>query len=906
MNSFEIGNKILDRIKKEIESYKPQKARGCVIVTDGKNQKTYWLLPNGLQSTNQYRTDIHGNIIDITAGESRFLKIPGEFVVSKNSPFADALVDLNGEFGEIQYEAQVGKIKLSILANSSYSIKDKQHTYDAFQGKIITIHDDGFEFEKSLKDAIRDYKTILELNNEIIDNNSTSEIISEIKRQQDELINKRLNDRKRRRTNAGLREQFLLDAAQNKIKKSRLYNGPIVINGGPGTGKTTLLIHRIQYMLDPNVEINNETKVFSNEEKSFFRDQKSGWIFFSPTDLLKKYLENAMVAEGLQAYSETVKTWDELKVTLKSNFGLFNSETGRPFLLYKSIDPLWNLSVSELIKMQEQFDQYVANYFKKKIKMVESVSFERLPWKKEIDDIRLSISGLIKNFRIDQLIIKLNDINNKYASLRNKIEKEYRDVLDDLSARCQKRLNEEEKDWFKNYLKETRSKSDSENGVDEEEKENLINAFEEEEIIEGKRLEIDINKLIKKVIRLDSLKEFDVNTKLSESEEAILGKINSYINKEKYSIIGTSSFFIKYFKPILRGSDNYILNEFPRIYKSFRKDILIKFDLLDELQKESLEKIIAEIPKNTRIHEDELDFLLLQCLRISRQFYITSSQISLSSNHPFLQTYNKLVKGLVAVDEATDFTGTQLYCMYQLASPRTNSFTLCGDLMQQTNSRGITNWTDLKGILPDLEINGLYKSYRQTPKLLNLATTLFKSRYGVDPGFYSAENHDVNDPNPLILIEEDFEKKIDWLAERILELYRIYENVIPNIAIFVKNEEQNKKVSNALNDTDTFLQHLITVRSCIGNGEIGSAEFIRVFNINLIKGLEFEAVIFFDVDNYEDYNKKILDKLIYVGISRATYYLALTLEKEYPERLLPIKNLLLEKGTWNSGLESDY
>jgi hypothetical protein len=906
MNSFEIGKKIIERIKKEIELYKPQKARGCVIVSEGDSQKTFWLLPSGLQSTNQLHRNIQGDITSITAGESRFLKTPGEFVVSKNSSFADALVDLNGEFGQIQYEANNKIITVSILANSSYSVKDKYNNYDAFQGKIETFESDGFDFEKSLKEQIKRLEAIYLLKNEIVDDAARDEIINEIKRQQDELTNKRVIDRKRRRTNTGIREQFLLDAAQNKIKKSKLYDGPIVINGGPGTGKTTLLIHRIQYMLDPDVEINSDTKIFSKPEKDFFRNQKSGWIFFSPTNLLKKYLENAMVAEGLQAYSDTVKTWDELKATLKSNLSLFNSETGRPFLAYKSIDPLWNLSVSDLIKIQEQFDQYVSNYFIRKIKTFESTSFEMLPWKAEINDIKESITGLIKNFRIDQFIIRLNDIYKKYSALRNKIEKEYRDILDDLSARCQKRLNEEDKEWFKNYLKETRGKSNLENEIDEEEKENLINAFEEEEIIEGKRLEIDINKLIKKVIRLDSLKVFDVNTKLSESEVIILGRINPYINKEKYSIIGTSSLFIKYFKPILKGSDNYILNEYPRIYKSFRKDILITSDLINEKQRESLLQIISQTPKNTRIHEDELDFLLLQCLKISRQFYITTPQISSNSVHPFLQTYNSMVKGMVAVDEATDFTGTQLYCMYQLTSPRTNSFTLCGDLMQQTNPRGINNWVDLENILPTLEINGLYKSYRQTPKLLNLAITLFKSRYGVDPGFYSAENHDVNDPSPLILIEGDFEKKIDWLAKRILELYTIYEKVIPNIAIFVKNEEQNKKVSLALNQTDIFIQHIIKVTSCIGDGEIGSAEFIRVININLIKGLEFEAVIFFDIDNYEDYNKEILDKLIYVGISRATYYLALTLEKEYPERLLPIKNLLLENGTWDSGLESDY
>ena len=45
-------------------------------------------------------------------------------------------------------------------------------------------------------------------------------------------------------------------------------------------------------MLDAEIENDeNLTVVLTEEEKSFLRNQKTGWIFFTPTDLLKKYLE---------------------------------------------------------------------------------------------------------------------------------------------------------------------------------------------------------------------------------------------------------------------------------------------------------------------------------------------------------------------------------------------------------------------------------------------------------------------------------------------------------------------------------------------------------------------------------------------------------------------------------------
>jgi hypothetical protein len=49
----------------------------------------------------------------------------------------------------------------------------------------------------------------------------------------------------------------------------------------------------------------------------------------------------------------------------------------------------------------------------------------------------------------------------------------------------------------------------------------------------------------------------------------------------------------------------------------------------------------------------------------------------------------------------------------------------------------------------------------------------------------------------------------------------------------------------------------------------------------------------------------ILDKLIYVGVSRATYYLGITLESDFPPSLKSVKNLFSE-GNWSKNIESDY
>ncbi|MBK6877304.1 MAG: ATP-binding domain-containing protein [Ignavibacteria bacterium] len=56
---------------------------------------------------------------------------------------------------------------------------------------------------------------------------------------------------------------------------------------------------------------------------------------------------------------------------------------------------------------------------------------------------------------------------------------------------------------------------------------------------------------------------------------------------------------------------------------------------------------------------------------------------------------------------------------------------------------------------------------------------------------------------------------------------------------------------------------------------------MRLFNIKHIKGLEFEAVIFVDIDDSEYIENGLLDRFLYVGISRASFFLQLLFEMIY-------------------------
>lgn len=908
MKTLEIGDKILSRIDAENRDGVSQVAKAYAELIDEKgNSKIIWLVQGELQRGYTIQRNIVGGFVGTTEGKSPYFK-GGGLVLSKNSPFGNALAELENGTGELSYKSENKTYTSVVEAKAEYQVN--LNTLDGFQGTIYVLDEADFPFEDSLKERLKDLRALLETQKKAaVSEEEIQSLQIEIKALEDEIELKAKNARRYRRTTSSIRQKFMLDANQNKIKRQKLFSGPLIINGGPGTGKTTLLIHKIQYMLDPEV-VNDETLTakVSNEDWSFIRNQSTGWIFFSPTDLLKKYLEDAMTDEGLLANGETVKTWHQLRNSLKTSLGFFNPEKNRPFLAYNDRSVLWKLTAGQAKYLLDGFVTTLNEHFEKKISKLAKLKINQLSWGNKGLSIRAALGSIKEDTPISKLILTFSELSREFTELRLEIDQQYRTLNDRVASQVQRKLTEEETEWFKDLLKEMRNKKNdpvTEQESDEEEDEELIDAFEDEEVIDGRQLRIDINKLIKRVVRNDALNQLDSSVKISKHDKEILQKIDQYIDKSVYSELSSLGLFVRYFKPFLKGADSAILTALPRIYKTFRKTKIKAFDWLGADTSTRIEQIIESTPKNTRLHEDELDLIIWFALKLSRDFYLTSPDTYNASSHAYLKTYSAFMKGIVAVDEASDFTIVQLACMYNLCQPRLNTMILAGDMMQQMNASGINTWAEVQELLPSTDIAELNKSYRQTKRLLDLAIELYKNRFGTKPGFFASEPESEFDPPPIVHIGIDFEEKVNWIAMRILELYDIYDGIIPNIALFVKDNEAIQLFADALNDNTHLLGHHITVKPCLGEGEIGSSEFIRVFNINLIKGMEFESVFFIDVDDYESGDQEILDKLIYVGVSRATYYLAVTLKDKFPAVLEPIKDHFIA-GDWSKNLDSDY
>lgn len=125
-----------------------------------------------------------------------------------------------------------------------------------------------------------------------------------------------------------------------------------------------------------------------------------------------------------------------------------------------------------------------------------------------------------------------------------------------------------------------------------------------------------------------------------------------------------------------------------------------------------------------------------------------------------------------------------------------------------------------------------------------------------------------------------------WLAQRIREVEQIAE-VMPSIAVLVNSEAEVNMMAEVLNAT--LADQNIRAVACSNGQAIGQGTDVRVFDVQHIKGLEFEAVFFIGVDRFAEQNPKLFDKYLYVGATRAATYLGMTCEGGgLPPALVPL------------------
>jgi len=113
----------------------------------------------------------------------------------------------------------------------------------------------------------------------------------------------------------------------------------------------------------------------------------------------------------------------------------------------------------------------------------------------------------------------------------------------------------------------------------------------------------------------------------------------------------------------------------------------------------------------------------------------------------------------------------------------------------------------------------------------------------------------------------------EWLASRIVEIER-FTLKFPSIAVLVNREDEVQPLTGALNES--LSGQNIRAVACREGQVVGQDNDVRVFDVQHIKGLEFEAVFFVGVDELAARQPDLFDKYLYVGATRAATYLGIT------------------------------
>ena len=665
-------------------------------------------------------------------------------------------------------------------------------------------------------------------------------------------------------TKMGLRDQPVLDQYQDEIFRLPL-DKRLLILGPPGTGKTTTLIRRLGQKLDTAFLEEGEQRLVEMVRTAQGVAHANSWLMFTPTELLKQYLKEAFAREGVPASDLRIRTWQDYRRELaRTTFGVLRTASGGgTFILKDSLPRLTAEALDRPIQWFDDFDTWQRNTYVQELHEAAALLHEaKAP---EVQSLGERLQNILARAGGDgtlastfgSLAAELPKVQELVTSLNGKIRaalnlqlNRNRAFLDELAR-------------FIDGLQQTQTTdADEQDDIDADEEEDAtvprtgrgaaLNAYMQ--AVRAEARATASKRTLSKTSRNGKIIEWLGDRTLTEADRAEVGA----------SLLVQSS-ARHFLNPVKRYLDGI-----PKRYRAFRRErqqtgnwYLKGFEARD-------------------IHPLELDVVLLAILRAAGDL-ISKPNVQRDINSPAWSSLQPILghyRNQILVDEATDFSPIQLACMAALAHPRLRSFFACGDFNQRLTTWGARSAADLKWVFDDFDIKEITVSYRQSKQLNDLARAMIRAVGGTEQNVSLPAHMDSVGVAPALLEHAaDTKTVVSWLADRIREIER-FVGQLPSIAIFVNSENDVAPLAEALNAA--LVEHNIQVIACREGQAVGQETNVRVFDIQHIKGLEFEAVFFIGIDQLAALHPSLFDKYLYVGITRAATYLGVTCEGALP------------------------
>lgn len=676
-----------------------------------------------------------------------------------------------------------------------------------------------------------------------------------------------------------LRDQPILDKFQDEIFRLPI-DSQLIILGPPGTGKTTTLIKRLGQKLDMGNAINlDETEQQIINQPGHV----SSWLMFTPSELLKHYLKEAFNRESVPASDDRIKTWTSFRnVIARNSFGILRSSNGGKFTPKNDV----NIISDKVIAQPDSWFKAYKNHHWKKL--LEQLTQGREQVAKAApspeSELLAKLDAVLMNAKKSSPVAILQQLDALEKEIKNTVEVA-KGIADDLVKEQRNLLFNRDKKIFSSlasYL----------DGLSQEEDEDEDAEFDDES---DAQILLPTHDAISKAVSsyLSFIKSYSRQLYLGRSltKQSKSAKIQEWLGDER---IPKKELLLKI------GQQITFQNGLRRFLNMPKRYAFGAVNSYADFRKQNIENKTwyGNLPTNL-LHVDghEIDAILLLILQNARELL---SQNFVSRNldankFSSLNDFSGLLVNQVMVDEATDFSVLQLACMRFLTSVKTNSFFACGDFNQRITRQGLTSLEQLDWIIPNLTNKRINTVYRQSKLLNQFARSLIEITGGDVESLGELPKEYIHEGVAPTLFEgaENTDMAAEWITTQIAVIERSL-NLLPTIAVLVNDESEVKPMTDKLNQ---YLEDMsLKAVACEEGKSLGEGTDIRVFDIQHIKGLEFEAVFFVGVDTLA-YNKPdVFDRYIYVGATRAATFLGMVCYQNLPSKLDSTRELCKE--TW--------